>query len=700
MATVYRAHDRRLDRTVAMKIMHPHLADSDGFVARFRREARAAARLSNPGVVAVYDQGTVEGLSYLVMEFVEGKTLRDLINDGPLSVKEALTFTADILRPLGAAHRAGLVHRDIKPENVLLPDDASVPKVADFGLARAVTEATQSSSGHVLGTVAYLAPEVIEQGVSGPRADVFAVGVVLYEMLTGTQPFAGDIPIHIVYKTVHEDVPAPSTLVPGLPGEIDELVASLTARNPEHRPSDADSALALLRACRDTLEPEHLAIRAPSVHPHRPNITRAMPDALKAHSPAAVSRDVIPTVGGAGILLPSTSSSTHVNHSDTNAISADTSPHADNEALSPIRPVPHAGTHTVSLPIGAVRANTEEFSTNATTQVRHASKRQHITPDSSNLPATVSSPGEQDEGRKTSRRSLIAWVMALLLVFSAAGGGGYWYMFFGPGLRITVPDVRGMSAGEAQKIIESAGLTWGEPNQAYSDEIPQGQVISTNPTHGDKVKKERVIIPLISQGVEQRVVPALTGMNVADAEETLKQAGLVTGEKTQEYSDTVPSGSVISSSPDTGTSVNHDSPVDLVVSQGRQPVSVPDVAGKTRDEASQLLTDAHLSVGTVTEEFSDTVPQGSVISSTPAAGQDNAFKGDSVNLVISKGPEMVAIPDITGKQESEATKILEDAGFTVTTERILGGIFGTARGTTPEAGTMVKRGSTITLQVV
>ncbi|MDO5065067.1 MAG: protein kinase, partial [Actinomyces bowdenii] len=199
MATVYRANDRRLDRQVALKLMHAHLADSPDFVSRFRREARAAARLSNPGVVAVYDQGSLEGVAYLVMEYVEGPTLRDLIASGPLSVKEALGLVAQVLRPLGAAHRAGLVHRDIKPENVLLPSDGSVAKVADFGLARAVTEVAQTTTGNVLGTVAYLAPELITSGASTSRADVFSTGIVLYELLTGEQPFTADSPIQIAF---------------------------------------------------------------------------------------------------------------------------------------------------------------------------------------------------------------------------------------------------------------------------------------------------------------------------------------------------------------------------------------------------------------------------------------------------------------------------------------------------------------------
>ena len=235
MATVYAAHDRRLDRRVALKLMHPHLADAPDFVARFRREARAAARLSNPGVVAVYDQGSLDSVAYLVMELVEGPNLRDLLASGPLSVKEALGLTAQILQPLGAAHRAGLVHRDIKPENVLLPADGSVAKVADFGLARAVTEVAQTSTGNVLGTVAYLAPELITNGSSTPRADVFSTGVILYELLTGQQPFTADSPIQIAFHNVHEDVPAPSQLVPELDERIDSLVSAMTERAPQER---------------------------------------------------------------------------------------------------------------------------------------------------------------------------------------------------------------------------------------------------------------------------------------------------------------------------------------------------------------------------------------------------------------------------------------------------------------------------------
>ncbi|HEY3438988.1 MAG TPA: protein kinase, partial [Actinotalea sp.] len=213
MATVYLATDRRLDREVALKVMHPHLAEGGSgseFVARFRREARAAARLTHPGLVSVFDQGVDGETSYLTMEYIDGTNLRRHLGEsGALPVAEALKTAEAVLDALAAAHRAGLVHRDVKPENILLAADGRI-KVADFGLARAVTEVTATTAGTVLGTVAYLAPELVAHGTSDARTDVYAVGVLLHEMLTGAQPFTGATPIQVAYQHVHTDIPAPS----------------------------------------------------------------------------------------------------------------------------------------------------------------------------------------------------------------------------------------------------------------------------------------------------------------------------------------------------------------------------------------------------------------------------------------------------------------------------------------------------------
>ena len=248
MASVYEATDLRLDRTVAVKIMHPGLGDDDEFAARFVSEARSAARLSHPNVVAVYDQGNDDGTVFLAMELIPGHTLRDTIGkEAPMSPARAFALLEPVVSALAAAHRAHLMHRDVKPENVLIADDGRI-KVADFGLAKAVSAHTQhTATGVLIGTVSYIAPELVVEGRSDARADVYSVGVILYELLTGNKPHEGETPIQVAYKHVHEDVPPPSRVVPGIPAYVDALVARATARDREQRPADAGVLLHHLR---------------------------------------------------------------------------------------------------------------------------------------------------------------------------------------------------------------------------------------------------------------------------------------------------------------------------------------------------------------------------------------------------------------------------------------------------------------------
>jgi serine/threonine protein kinase len=296
MATVYLALDRRLEREVALKVMHAHLADDPQFTARFIREARAAARLPYPGVVAVFDQGEDHGLLYLAMEYLAGRTLREVLDElGVLTPGEALEVIEPILEALAAAHAAGIVHRDMKPENVILTDDGRV-KVADFGLARAASAST-ATSGVLMGTAAYLAPELLARGVAGARVDVYAVGVMLFEMLTGLLPFTGDEPLQVAYRHVHEDMPPPSSVVRGLPAPLDVLVGAATARDPELRPVDAGALLALERSARSRLDPGDLAVR-----PARPAVRRSAgagrTQALGAPPAAYPTRALVPALPG------------------------------------------------------------------------------------------------------------------------------------------------------------------------------------------------------------------------------------------------------------------------------------------------------------------------------------------------------------------------------------------------------------------
>ena len=648
MATVYRAHDRRLDRTVALKLMHVHLADSPDFVSRFRREARAAARLSNPGVVAVYDQGSLDGVAYLVMEYVEGPTLRDLIAAGPLSVKEALGLVAQLLRPLGAAHRAGLVHRDIKPENVLLPSDGSVAKVADFGLARAVTEVTQTTTGNVLGTVAYLAPELITSGDSTSRADVFSAGVVLYELLTGQQPFTADSPIQIAFRNVHEDVPLPSKLVPDMPADVDELVATMTRREPQDRPADADEALALLRNVVDELTDSELSVR-------RGGGTGSIRTQQVMTANAQAARSAIDN---------------EPQESEDEASSEDST---------------HAGMRTVSLPIGSIGPDAKGR-TRALSRKAVAADAQRTTA----VPTRGRGPG--DLKRRTA-------IIVGLLAVAGTGAGATWYLTVGPGRRVPVPNIVGMSEDQAQLALEKQGLDWGTPTRAYSDTVPAGSVISCQPKVGQKVGLGQAVTAVISRGVETKTVPDVVGKTKDQASAVIKGAGLTLGDVTEQYSASVDSGKVISSDPKAGKVIEHTAKISIVVSKGKEPATIPDVTGQSEDEAKKTLEDAGLKKGKVSKDYSDSVAKGNVIASSPIAGASGYYKGDSVDLTISKGPEKVTIPDVTGKGQDEAKKTLEEAGLKVEVNKRLGGPFGTVRSTDPAPGSSVKPDSKVTINI-
>ena len=577
------------------------------------------------------------------MELVEGPNLRDLIAAGPLSVKEALGLTAQVLRPLGAAHRAGLVHRDIKPENVLLPDDGSVAKVADFGLARAVTEVAQTTTGNVMGTAAYLAPELITSGDSAPRADVFSVGVILYELLTGEQPFNADSPVQIAFRNVHEDVPAPSSLVPSLPAEVDGLVADMTRREADERLEDADAALARLREVVADLSPSELSAR-------RGGATESVRtlEVLAANAEAARQ-----------------------------AVRADAP--GDGEEANQGQTSP--GVRTVSLPIGSIGPDTRT----------RALDRQALGDDQK---TTVIQSARTVLAR---RRTLVG---AGVLVVLGGVAAGVWYRLGGPGRRVAVPEIVGRTQEEAQSAITRAGLVWGTPTRAYSDTVVSGSVISCKPPTGTAIPVGQAVTAVISRGVEQKTVPDVVGRTEQEARTAITGAGLTVGAVTNDYSPTVESGRVISSDPKAGQSINHSSAVALVVSKGRRPATVPDVRGMTVADATAALRKAGLVVGTTTEDYSDSVESGKVISSNPAAGASGSFYGDSVSIVVSKGSEMVTVPDVSSMKQDEAVAALEAAGLVVKIEHVFGIPFISSLSTDPAAGTSVRRGSTVTLRVV
>ena len=625
MATVYVAQDERLERPVALKVMHPHLAESDDFVERFHREARAAARIVHPGVVSVFDQGVVSGQGFLVMELIDGTNLRALLNaQGAFTIPQALRYTTDILEALRAAHRMGVIHRDIKPENILVPTDGPA-KVADFGLARAVSEGSTSATGNMLGTVAYIAPEIALTTEANARSDLYSVGIMLYEMLTGAVPWADESPLQIASHHVSDDVPSPSATLPWIPREIDDLIAALTARNPANRCADASDALDLVARAAASI-PSDIANRRAEV---------AHEDSRSGSETTALNTEVMPT------------------------------------QLTQAMPAPAVTTAT-ALPTAT-----------AVTTVHTSTPTE--TPSAGELPA------------KMSTRAILLAVIAFLLIVAASFGGSWWWTEYGPGSYLTMPTTTGRDLADVQADLGAIGLA-SSVEEEFSDDVQSGIVTHSDPDGGSSVHKSTNVQLYVSKGIDMKDVPNVVGKGQDEASRTLADAGLALGAVTDAYSEEVPPGQVISQSVAAGTSLAHDSTVDVVLSKGREPRTVPTLTGKGASAAKSSIEALGL-VASPTEAYSDTVPEGQVISQQTREGS-TVYRGDSVSYTVSKGPEMVTVPDVVGLQRQEAHDKLEGAGFTVQEDLILGGFFNTARSSDPAGGSKVKKGATVTISIV
>lgn len=629
MATVYRARDLRLDRPVALKVMRPDLAEDDAFVRRFVQEARSAARLQHPHVVSVYDQGEDEDVVFLAMELVEGPTLRDVIGTrSPLSTREALGLLLPVVEALAEAHRRGLVHRDIKPENVLLAGGRrSGVKVADFGLARAVSAAGQQASAEMLwGTAAYLAPEQVEHagGHADARTDVYAVGLLLFELLSGTKAFPGGDPLRVAYEHVHGGVPSVCRTVPTVPAEVDDLIRRAAATEPSDRPDDAGALLVDLRALLRDLPAEEL-------------------DAAPAKGQDTDRTQAVPRDADATQLVGTGGGSTR--------------------AIPVARP-------------------TREGHYARTTGNRTAAQRH---------PAAA--PRERS-GRGGGR------VLLTLLVLALLTGAGYvlWWATSGPGVHSPMPTVVGLTEQEARQALDAEEL---DPviGYTYSEGVDEGVVVSADQDPGTSLRHGTDVAVVVSQGPERYAVPPLTGLTLESAQEALEAARLSLGDQTREHHESEPEGRILSTSPAAGELLPPDGAVDVVVSDGPAPVDVPDVTGRTEQEAVDALREAGLAVSIASEEvYDDDVPEGSVVRQDPAEG--SVERGDTITLTISQGPELVTVPQVVGRQFSAAEEELTDLGLTVVREDVRGGFFGTVREQSIEPGEEVPVGTEIVLAVV
>jgi beta-lactam-binding protein with PASTA domain/tRNA A-37 threonylcarbamoyl transferase component Bud32 len=582
MATVYLATDTRLDRVVAVKVMRAVLADDPEFVERFTREARAAARLSSPDVVGVFDQGkdAATGTAYLVMEHVPGRTVRALLREqGTLPPAQALALLEPVLRALAAAHAAGLVHRDVKPENLLVADDGRV-KVADFGLARAVETTTlTATTGLLLGTVAYLAPEQVVDGSADARTDVYAAGIVLWELLTGVPPYSSDSPLSVAYRHVNEDVPPPGTVIGGVPPAVDDLVVRATRRDRAARPVDAGAFLAEVRAVLADLPPDDT-------------------DTVVVRRPTATQPTLVVERG------------------------------------RPTRPV---------------------------------------------------------RRRRRPRKGLL-WGLVVALLAAAALGGG-WYL--GSGRYTEAPSVLGLEPQAATDALMAADLeVVVTPDPVNDEQVAAGLVLDQDPDPDSRALRGSTVTLVLSAGPDRRAVPELVGKDVPTATAELEAVGLRTGLVTEQFSDQ-PVGVVLSSNPDPGEALKPDTPVALVVSKGLEMLPVPSVVGRSQADAGRQLEDAGFTTS-VREVFSEDVAKGTVVGQTPSDGQ--APRGSVVALDVSKGPELITVPDVGGLSREEAERALVSRGLKANINA-RPGPGGAVRFQDPGAGGQVRKGTTVTVFV-
>jgi serine/threonine protein kinase len=570
MAEVYKAKDTVLDRTVAVKVLHQHFAEDVDFVSRFRREAQAAAGLNHPNIVNIYDWGSQNGTYFIVMEMLEGRSLKEFMTErGIIPAADAMEIAKKVLSAINFAHKHDIVHRDIKPHNIILTNDGEV-KVTDFGIARAGVS-TMTQTGTILGTAHYLSPEQARGYDVNGTSDIYSMGVVLYEMITGKVPFDGDNPVAIALKHVHDIPVPPRELNPGVPEALQTIIAKAMAKNPESRYQNA----------------------------------------------AEMRNDIMRAIQG--------------------------------------------------MPITTVAPSEQETMVMTASAIEQPVDRAERTMVRNQTPITRE-PTPPPKKRRWPK------VFAALIVIGMLAAGG-WYAnsqgLIGPKPKVIVPNVKDMSYEEAEKTLKDKKFKVKVESKLYSNTSAAGEVISQDPGPGNNAELGRVVSLVISKGQDMREVPDVTNEQDMKAVAILTKQGFELGKRTYTFSDTIDKGIVIKTQPGAGEQVPYKSTVNIEISRGPASVQIPDVIGNTKEEASSTLQTLGFQVIT-TEEFDENADKNKVIRTTPVGGTE-ITKGSQVTLVLSKGPEMITVPDVRNEPADEAKATLADLGFmldTVTIENV------------------------------
>lgn len=602
MATVYRATDTRLGRTVALKILAGTLAADAAFVERFIHEARAAAALTHPNVVAVHDQGVWNEFPFLIMEYVAGHTVRAALQQhGPFTSAHALEIVQSVLLGLSAAHDAGFVHRDIKPENILITPDGHV-KVTDFGLARVMdTAPIDTKTGAVLlGTMAYLSPEQVQQQQIDQRSDVYSTGIMLFELLTGTVPFSGSSALDVAFMHVNKEVPSPSTLQPDVPPAVDHVVLTATRKSPNDRFQSARSF--------------HEAItRATYAVPAAEALTTVLPLSNTLILERTEHTGVIterPTINAAS--EPRTSAQVQ------------TSPEPKRRSMR-MRVVVAL---LSLLVVGGGAAWTALFMNQVTV------------PDVQGLTSTRAVSILHDHDLEASIDRNFSESVPIGTVINSAPGadaktrkGSTVVLSVSKGKeRYIIPSrLIGTDPNEASTVLATLTLTVSDTLQTYSDQVALGKVVRTVPSIGSQVRRATAITLVVSKGPAPVSVPVLNGQTVAKATTLLGKIGLKLDVADEIYDDSSTAGQIISSNPSSGTQVKKGTTVNVTVSKGPSLIPVPNVVGMGADQAVATLRAAGFKV--VKHNRLGVVVFNSVYSQNPASGS-SAPRGSTVTIEI------------------------------------------------------------------
>ena len=605
MGTIYEGLDTRLDRKVAVKIMHPHLAQDEEFITRFIREAKAAASLSHPNIVNVMDQGwNQSGIPavFLVMELVEGQTLRELIaSKGSFSVNETINYLSPVVSALAAAHQIGIVHRDIKPENILISHDGRI-KIADFGLARGTNlgQTMTAEASVILGSVSYLSPEQVQRGISDSRSDIYSLGVMAFEMLTGKRPHVSDSPLQIAYMHVNEDIPRVSSVITNkgikVPKEIDELIFASTSRNPDDRPKDATAFANALRNIQIKFDPSKQQMSLELDLPVRKEVPK--PTKKNEVVEEEVTREITKPVKREKVKREKRSRKGLVKISLILAV-----------ALG------FGGWWTMIGP--GSKVTVPSLIGGTLTDANNLLKPVGLTSDIA----------KQEYSEDISKGVIIST--------EPAGGdkikeGGVVHLTLSKGPeRYTIPSVSQLTVEAATKMLTSIPVASPVVQEVFNDKIPKGYVIGTEPTSGSQVKRGAGIKIIVSKGIEQIALTNFVNKSGEEALNTLTAAGFKV-KPIYVFSETTPLGAVVSQSPSEAKDYPKGTAVSLSISKGSAYVFIPNVYSLSETKAKSILTALDLKV-TVKRMGTKAVKQVTAIS--PKSGS-KVLRGSKVTITV------------------------------------------------------------------